>query len=287
MIAEIKSAWDDIAADGDLDTFMNDGLKSGEFSFHVVLTNVEGRYAIAAPLVTECGLSDVRGYVRYSDRDAGNRGSRRVIDRTQNRRCRGLRGQRTQKYECDNDSGRFPHAEKVRRLKMLGGVGETTATVLVAEVYHRSFETRRHVASFVGLAPSPYKSGDTDRDRGISKAGTKLASVAPATAAELLASPHDQKVSLLRDRLGEVLKDRPLNRARVGVSVMDAQTGEVLNLLARRNLLFQIIKGPDPKYDLNVQSPGQRTNLHSFCDQWRYRTCRGHANAICAHQFVN
>ncbi|MBV8746096.1 MAG: IS110 family transposase [Xanthobacteraceae bacterium] len=34
---------------------------------------------------------------------------------------------------------------------------------------------RRHVASFVGLAPSPYRSGDTDRDRGISKAGTKLA----------------------------------------------------------------------------------------------------------------
>jgi transposase len=47
--------------------------------------------------------------------------------------------------------------------------------VLVAEVYHRSFETRRHVASFVGLAPSPYNSGDTDRDRGINKAGTKLA----------------------------------------------------------------------------------------------------------------
>ena len=71
--------------------------------------------------------------------------------------------------------GSFPHAEKVQRLTTLGAVGETTATVLVAEVYHRSFETRRHVASFVGLAPSPYNSGDTDRDRGISKAGTKFA----------------------------------------------------------------------------------------------------------------
>ena len=74
-----------------------------------------------------------------------------------------------------DNSGRFPQAEKVRRLMTLDAVGETTATVLVAEVYHRSFETRRHVASFVGLAPSPYRSGDTDRDRGISKAGTKLA----------------------------------------------------------------------------------------------------------------
>jgi transposase len=72
-------------------------------------------------------------------------------------------------------SGRFPQSEKVRRLAMLGGVGETSATVLVAEVYHRSFATRRHLASFVGLAPSPYSSGDTERDRGISKAGTKLA----------------------------------------------------------------------------------------------------------------
>ena len=74
-----------------------------------------------------------------------------------------------------DNSGCFPHAEKVRRLTMLGAVGETTATVLVAEVYHRTFETRRHVASFVGLAPSPYASGETSRDRGISKAGTKLA----------------------------------------------------------------------------------------------------------------
>jgi transposase len=71
--------------------------------------------------------------------------------------------------------GRFPQSEKVRHLATLGAVGETTATVLVAEVYHRSFETRRHTASFVGLAPSPYSSGDTARDRGISKAGTKLA----------------------------------------------------------------------------------------------------------------
>ena len=79
------------------------------------------------------------------------------------------------KRRLADERGRFPHADKVQRLATLGGVGETTATVLVAEVYHRTFETRRHVASFIGLAPSPYKSGDVDRDRGISKAGTKLA----------------------------------------------------------------------------------------------------------------
>jgi transposase len=69
----------------------------------------------------------------------------------------------------------FPHRDKVHRLAALGGVGETSATVLVAEVYHRSFASRRHLASFIGLAPSPYASGDVSRDRGINKAGTKLA----------------------------------------------------------------------------------------------------------------
>ena len=31
------------------------------------------------------------------------------------------------------------------------------------------------------------------------------------------------------------------------------EQGEVLNLMARRNLLFRVIPAPDPKYDLNVQ----------------------------------
>ena len=79
------------------------------------------------------------------------------------------------KQALADKQGCFPHADKVQVLATLGAVGETTATVLVAEVYHRSFETRRHVASFVGLAPSPYNSGDTDRNRGINKAGAKLA----------------------------------------------------------------------------------------------------------------
>lgn len=74
-----------------------------------------------------------------------------------------------------DETSSFPYREKVRRLAMLGGVGEITATVLVAEVFHRSFASRRHLASFIGLAPSPYASGDVSRDRGINKAGTKLA----------------------------------------------------------------------------------------------------------------
>ncbi len=36
-------------------------------------------------------------------------------------------------------------------------------------------ENRRQVASYIGLAPSPYDSGDGRRSQGISKAGNKLA----------------------------------------------------------------------------------------------------------------
>jgi transposase len=79
------------------------------------------------------------------------------------------------KLALTDETSSFPHRDKVRRLVTLGSVGETTATVLVAEVFHRTFETRRHLASFIGLAPSPYASGDVSRDRGINKAGTKLA----------------------------------------------------------------------------------------------------------------
>ena len=64
-----------------------------------------------------------------------------------------------------DETSSFPYRDKVRRLTSLGAVGVTTATVLVAEVFHRSFDTRRHLPAF-RLAASPYASGDSNRDRG-------------------------------------------------------------------------------------------------------------------------
>jgi|SRR5579872_6926264 len=69
----------------------------------------------------------------------------------------------------------FPDKSKVATLTKLAGVGELSATLLVAEVFHRTFKNRRHLASYLGLAPTPYSSGDTQRDQGISKAGNKPA----------------------------------------------------------------------------------------------------------------
>ena len=69
----------------------------------------------------------------------------------------------------------FRDAPKVERLIQLAGVGEIGATVLVTEVFHRRFQNRKHLASYLGLTPSPYASGESRREQGISKAGNKPA----------------------------------------------------------------------------------------------------------------
>jgi transposase len=69
-------------------------------------------------------------------------------------------------------------AEMARRsehLLRLKSLGPAFATTLTNEVFYKDFRNRRQVASYVGLAPSPWQSGGTDRDQGISKAGNPRA----------------------------------------------------------------------------------------------------------------
>src|SRR5262249_26623675 len=55
------------------------------------------------------------------------------------------------------------------------GLGENFAGVLTREVFYRSFDNRRQIASYVGITPMPYQSGSMDRDRRISRAGNPRA----------------------------------------------------------------------------------------------------------------
>lgn len=71
----------------------------------------------------------------------------------------------------------FPARHKAAALERLKGIGKGSATMLTAEIFHRQFENRRQLTAFLGLAPSPYSSGDVERDQGISKAGNKNARV--------------------------------------------------------------------------------------------------------------
>ena len=48
-----------------------------------------------------------------------------------------------------------PNADKIKALAALSSIGPEFATRLVGEVFYRSFDNRRQLGSFAGLAPSP------------------------------------------------------------------------------------------------------------------------------------
>ena len=64
--------------------------------------------------------------------------------------------------------------EKLRLLLDLKAIGPMSATLFVREFFGwRKITNRRELASLAGLTPTPYASGDSQREQGISKAGNK------------------------------------------------------------------------------------------------------------------
>jgi transposase len=60
----------------------------------------------------------------------------------------------------------------LRRLVQLKGVATTSASVLVDEgLVWRAFRNRREIGGLLGFAPTPFNSGDSKREQGISRAG--------------------------------------------------------------------------------------------------------------------
>jgi transposase len=62
---------------------------------------------------------------------------------------------------------------KIRTLMRIKGIGVQTAWVLVMEFFWRDFKNRREVGSAAGLTGTPYNSGQSRKDQGISKAGNR------------------------------------------------------------------------------------------------------------------
>ena len=56
-------------------------------------------------------------------------------------------------------------------LLQLRSIGPSFASVLWLEGFYRSFDNRRQLAAFGGLAPSPWRSGNIDHEQGIAKSG--------------------------------------------------------------------------------------------------------------------
>ena len=63
---------------------------------------------------------------------------------------------------------------QVSQLRELCGIGVNSSWVFVMEFFGwRKFHNRREVAALAGLTPTPYDSGGSQREQGISKAGNK------------------------------------------------------------------------------------------------------------------
>ncbi len=70
--------------------------------------------------------------------------------------------------------GEGPILDQVRQLKQLRGIGINSSWLFVMEFFGwREFRNRRQVGSLSGLTPTPYNSGDDDREQGIGKDGNR------------------------------------------------------------------------------------------------------------------
>ena len=84
------------------------------------------------------------------------------------------------------------------------GKGMNFAAVLTREVFYRSFDNRRQIASYVGITPIPYQSGGMDRDRRISRAGNPRARTTMIQLAWLWLryQPGSELAEWFRERVG-------------------------------------------------------------------------------------
>jgi transposase len=101
-------------------------------------------------------------------------------------------------------AARAEPGSKLGALLRLRGIGPELATVLQMEVFYRHFASRRDVAAYAGLAPSPFASGGRQREQGIAKAGNPRARKALVELAWLWLrhQPESALARWFRDRVG-------------------------------------------------------------------------------------
>jgi transposase len=108
-------------------------------------------YALGADLKAEL----IREYARY-----------RLVDA----QVRGLE----QEQKARAGAGQGEAMAQVNGLMHLKGVGWQSSWLLVMEFFSwRAFRNQRQVGACAGLTPTPYSSGDSEREQGISKAGNR------------------------------------------------------------------------------------------------------------------
>jgi transposase len=97
-------------------------------------------------------------------------------------------------------------AAKVVHLARLKSIGPVGAQVLFNEVFYRAFANRREVGSYFGLTGTPFDSGGSRREQGISKAGNSRARAIAIEIAWLWLrhQPGSELSRWFRERVGDV-----------------------------------------------------------------------------------
>jgi transposase len=86
------------------------------------------------------------------------------------RQIKDLEKERARRIRTSQDES----ASKVRKLLRLRGIGANSAWLFVMEFFGwRRIRNRKQLAALAGLTPTPYQSGDSDHEQGISKAGNR------------------------------------------------------------------------------------------------------------------
>jgi transposase len=108
---------------------------------------------------------------------------------------------------------------KIVQLATLKGIGPVGGQRLVHEVFYRDFDNRRQVGSYIGLTGTPYNSGNSMREQGISKAGNRRAREVAIEIAWLWLShqPDSELSRWFRERVGNI-KGRIRRIAIVGMA---------------------------------------------------------------------
>ena len=88
----------------------------------------------------------------------------------QQRQAQEKEKRRLLKEELEN----YPILQQVQKLQLLRSIGDASSWIYVMEFFGwRQFKNRREVGSLAGLTPTPFSSGNGNREQGISKAGNK------------------------------------------------------------------------------------------------------------------
>ena len=87
------------------------------------------------------------------------------------KQIRALEAERRERLHTSAD----PTVRQVRQLLALRAIGLESAWLYVMEFFSwRQFANRREVGGLAGLTPTPYQSGDLQREQGITQAGNRL-----------------------------------------------------------------------------------------------------------------